>query len=75
MLEALTEGEPGRPEVPPEIVENRNLKDFIKFQEKELDKARQAELLVRRAYELKIREIEGKVEKKSGHKTTGRRSN
>lgn len=75
MLEALTEGEPGRPEVAPEIVENRNLKDFIKFQEKELDKARQAELLVRRAYELKIREIEGKVEKKSGHKTAGRRSN
>jgi hypothetical protein len=71
MVNALAEKDSGRPELPPEIVENRQLKEFIKFQEKELDKARQAELLIRRAYELKIREIKGRLEKKSGSKAAG----
>lgn len=71
MVDALAEKDSGRPELPPEIVENRQLKEFIKFQEKELDKARQAELLIRRAYELKIREIKGRLEKKSGGKAAG----
>lgn len=66
MVEALTEKEPGRPPLPEGVVENRRLKDFIKFQEKELDKTRNAELFTRRVYEIKIRHIEGKIQKKTG---------
>jgi len=64
MLNALTEKDSGRPALPPETAENRRLKDFVRFQEKELDKAREAELFARRAYEIKIRYIEGKIQKK-----------
>lgn len=65
MVEALTEKEPGRPPLPEGVAESRRLKDFIKFQEKELDKTREAELFARRAYEIKIRYIEGKIQKKT----------
>lgn len=67
MIDALTEKEPGRPALPPEVEENRRLREFLEFQRERLEEFGHRERLIKEACNLKIQLERGRAEKKCGH--------
>ena len=72
MVAALQDGEPGRPALPPEVEENRKLREFMKFQEEQLAELKHREKLIIEACEMKVLLANGRAEKKCGYSSTGR---
>lgn len=70
MLEALTENEPGRPALPPEVEENRKLREYIEFQKEQLAELKHRENLIIEACDMKIQLANGRAEKKRGNRST-----
>jgi len=70
MVDALQEGEPGRPALPPEVEENRKLKEFMKFQEGKIAELKHRENLIIEACEMKVSLAKGRAEKKCGYSGT-----
>ena len=66
MFDALTEQEPGRPALPPEVAEARELRQKVQDQREKIESFEHRERLIRKACELKLQMHRGRAEKKCG---------
>ncbi len=66
MFDALAEKEPGRPALPPEFEEVKELRKTVEYQREQLEELKHREKLIRTACELKLQMHRGRAEKKCG---------
>jgi len=66
MVNVLQDIEPGRPALPPEVAEVKELRGIVENQREKIVKFEHRENLIRESYKLKIQLIEGRAEKKCG---------
>jgi hypothetical protein len=67
MFDALTEQEPGRPALPPEFEEVKELREKVEYQKEQLEAFEHREKLIRTACDFKLQMGRGRAEKKCGN--------